>query len=282
MFKPYLTINKSFSELAKERFSCRTFDGKGVEDNKLEELRKIIDKANKSFDFFRAGIVDKKKLKQKKFFTTGTYGMFKGDRFYIVGILKYQEPLDWVKYGYIMENIIIFLTEIGLNNCWIGGVFDRKGFGSEIGIKNDERVPAIIPFGHCAKKRSLRDKIVRWSAQGDKRKPFEKLFFINKKQSKISEIKLKSILENVRIAPSASNKQPWRFFVNDERIDLYLKRDKLYSKLIPSSDLQMIDMGIAAFHLEKSLEENGFKGIWKREKGLSQENLKYIVSFYIK
>ena len=281
MLNSFVKIGGSFTNLAKKRFSCRTFDGEGIEEQKLNDIKNIFNKENKKFDFFRAGIVDKKILKQKKFFTTGTYGMFKGDRDYVVGILKYKQPLDWVKYGYLMENIIIFLTEKGFNTCWIGGVFDRRGFGGEIGIKDDERVPAVIPFGYCGKKRTLRDKIVRWSAQGDKRKPFEKLFFIEEDDNSINKNLIKSILENVRIAPSASNKQPWRIFYRNKRFDLYLKRDKLYSKLIPSSDLQMIDMGIAAYHLEQSAMEKGFKGKWVKEKNLEKDNLEYILSFYI-
>ncbi len=281
MLNSFLEINGSFSKLAKKRFSCRTFDGKGIEEKKLNDVKNILNKGNKKFDFFRAGVVDKKNLKQNRFFTTGTYGMFKGDRYYVVGILKYKKTFDWVRYGYLMENLIIFLTEEGFNTCWIGGVFDRRGFGSEIGIKDDERVPAVIPFGYCGEKRTLRDKIVRWSAKGDKRKPFEKLFFIEKEGHSIDENLIKSILENVRIAPSASNKQPWRIFYKSRRFDLYLKRDKIYGKLIPSSDLQMIDMGIAAYHLEQSALEKGIKGYWKKEKKLRKENLTYIISFYL-
>ncbi len=281
MLKEYIKIKKSFSELAKERFSCRTFDGKGVEKEKLEIIREAINSSNRKFKNFRAGIVNKDKLKAKKFFTTGTYGMFKGDRYYVVGILKLEEKFDWVKYGFFMENIIIYLTELGLNTCWIGGVFDRKGFGGEIGLKRGEIVPAIIPFGYCGKRRTLRDKIVRWSARGDKRKPFEKLFFIKEKPILSSEESIKKILENVRIAPSASNKQPWRIFIYENRAEFFLKRDKLYSKLIPFADLQMIDMGIAAYHFHKSAFEFNLKGKWIRDKNHNPaENLTYIVSFF--
>ncbi len=280
MLKEIIEVNGNFSELAKKRFSCRTFDGNGVEEEKLNLVKKQIGKANESSGNFIAGIVDKHELKAKRFFTTGTYGMFKGDRFYIVGILNKKSEFDWVKYGFLMENIIIYLTQMGLNTCWIGGVFDRKGFGSELGIKEDELVPAIIPFGYCASKRTLRDKIVRWSAKGDKRKTFEKLFFIKENPENLSETKLKEVLENVRIAPSASNKQPWRFFIYKNRIDLYLKRDKLYSKLVPSADLQMIDMGIVSYHLWKSFSEIGVSGRWNLLKNKeSFSSLQYIVSF---
>ncbi len=280
MLEELIKVNGKFSELARKRFSCRTFDGNGVSEEKLNLVKKQIEKANESSENFRAGIVNKHELKAKKFFTTGTYGMFKGDKFYIVGTLKKESEFDWVKYGFFMENIIIYLTQIGLNTCWIGGVFDRKGFGGELGIREDELIPAIIPFGYCASKRTLRDRIVRWSAKGDKRKPFDELFFINEIPANISETKLKEVLENVRIAPSASNKQPWRFFIHKDRIDIYLRRDKLYSKLIPSSDLQMIDMGIASYHLWKSFLEIGMSGNWNLLKNKkSFPALQYIVSF---
>jgi len=68
------------------------------------------------------------------------------------------------------------------------------------------------------------------------------------------------LLEAVRLAPSASNKQPWRLVITAEsRIDLprahlYLQRTPGYgtglmSKFVKLPDIQMVDMGIALSHL---------------------------------
>jgi len=130
MFEP-LYLSNNFDSLVRKRYSCRTFDGKGVENDKLLLLKDKIQKLNSKTENIRFGIVDKRVLKSKKFFSTGTYGMFKGDIFYIVGIMKKGIPYGWEKFGFYMENLIMISEELSLNTCWIGGVFDRKGFGSE-------------------------------------------------------------------------------------------------------------------------------------------------------
>ena len=206
MFIPF-NLSKNFDYLVRKRYSCRTFNGNGVENEKISEISKKLVEINEKVKNIRFGIVNKKRLKGKKFFSQGTYGMFKGDLFYIVGLMTKKDISGWEKFGFYMENIIMFIESMELNTCWIGGVFDRKGFGSEIDIQSDEIVPAIVPFGYAARKRSLRDKIVRWSAKGDKRKKAEELFVFSSSLNSVLETEkeeLKDILENVRLAPSAS------------------------------------------------------------------------------
>ena len=43
----------------------------------------------------------------------------------------------------------------------------------------------------------------------------------------------------------------------------YLVRTPGYRRLVPSTDLQMIDMGIAMRHLEVSAKELGISGFWE-------------------
>ena len=55
------------------------------------------------------------------------------------------------------------------------------------------------------------------------------------------------MLELVRWAPSAVNKQPWRLVLREGRFHFYLKHDKGYVSEVVG-DLQKIDMGIALCH----------------------------------
>jgi hypothetical protein len=77
------------------------------------------------------------------------------------------------------------------------------------------------------------------------------------------------VLDMVRLAPSASNKQPWRI-VRDEAgaaFHLYLEPLKSYQrtmKLLRLANLQRVDMGIAICHFELTALELGLKGRWKR------------------
>jgi hypothetical protein len=83
-------------------------------------------------------------------------------------------------------------------------------------------------------------------------------------------------------ASPASNKQPWRVFLEDSRFHFYLDRDRTYARLMPGVDLQRIDMGIAMCHFELSCLEAGIGGEWEAlppEIAGLPENYEYIVSF---
>ena len=88
-------------------------------------------------------------------------------------------------------------------------------------------------------------------------------------------------LEMVRLAPSASNKQPWRILLKDGDFHFYECKEPGYSDRFPY-DIQRVDMGIAAAHFDFSLKEKGIKGHFNR---LSKpelelpENMEYVFSW---
>ena len=67
------------------------------------------------------------------------------------------------------------------------------------------------------------------------------------------------LIEMVRWAPSAVNKQPWRIIVRAGKYHFYEKKDKGYVSEA-TGDLQKIDVGIALCHFDLSLEEDGISG----------------------
>ena len=64
------------------------------------------------------------------------------------------------------------------------------------------------------------------------------------------------LIEMVRWAPSAVNKQPWRIIVSDSGFHFYEKRDKGYIGE-KTGDLQKIDVGIALCHFTAGMEVQG-------------------------
>ena len=68
------------------------------------------------------------------------------------------------------------------------------------------------------------------------------------------------VLELVRWAPSAVNKQPWRIVVRDGVYHFYEKKDKGYIRE-ETGDLQKIDVGIALCHFVTGIEENGKQAV---------------------
>jgi nitroreductase len=89
----------------------------------------------------------------------------------------------------------------------------------------------------------------------------------------------------VRLAPSASNKQPWRLLRRGDTFHFFLCRDKAYGALMPFADLQRIDLGIAICHFQLAAAELGLQGVWsvlEPHVPHTPKNYEYIVSFMIR
>lgn len=114
------------------------------------------------------------------------------------------------------------------------------------------------------------DRISRTSAGADRRLPWEDLFYSGSFEQAISPAmadNFSQTLEMVRLAPSASNKQPWRILRQDDLWHFYIQRTKKYAPplfdfLLGLPDLQRIDIGIAMAHFELSAVELGQSGKW--------------------
>jgi len=196
----------------------------------------------------------------------GTYGFIKGARYFIVGLSKPGEHV-LVDFGFLFEKIILELTELGFGTCWLGGTFTRKEFNKTVNAEKDEIIAAISPVGYPTEKRTPNDRLIRMGAGSKTRKPNNKLFFTEefKKALDLDKCeKFKPALEMLRLAPSASNRQPWRIIKenNSDIFHFYLERDKNYQKINKKVDLQMIDMGIAISHFDLVASESNLSGRW--------------------
>jgi len=281
-----ITFSQPVASLIKKRYSCRSFDGRGLETEILEALGKFPAGLELPFQSrLRFGIIDKVKVRAENIFSTGSYGMIKGIRFYLSALVRKDELRPWEDIGFALEATVLCATALDLGSCWIGGIFYRKNFGHALGMGEDELLPAVVAVGRPAARPSLRDRLVRWSAKGNLRKNQAMLFFAGDWQTPLLYENLPQwapVLECVRLAPSASNKQPWRVIQQNGAFHFFLSRDKAYSALMPLADLQRIDLGIAMCHFQLSAAEAGLGGEWK-DVNLklpdTPANYEYIVTF---
>jgi hypothetical protein len=167
--------------------------------------------------------------------------------------------------GYVFEHLILFLTSLGLGTCWMAATFNKSKFSKAIEIGTDEILPIVTPVGYASERRSLIETLMKPFPGPRKRKAWNELFFENNFNTLLDRADAGAHaipLEMVRLAPSASNKQPWRIVRENGRFHFYLAHDPLYRRIY-SFDLQKIDMGIAMFHFEWTAKEAGLKGRWE-------------------
>ncbi|MFW9843779.1 MAG: nitroreductase family protein [Candidatus Thorarchaeota archaeon] len=153
--------------------------------------------------------------------------------------------------GYLGEGIILESTSLGLNTCWVGGFYRKEGVLKQIDLLNNEQVLAITPIGYS---KDDADR-VGVSSKQYRRKSVESLVL----SGDISSNEwIRTALDAVRIAPSAGNRQPWRFSIYDDSVIVSAN-----SKREGFGVSRMLDCGIAMLHLELGARKVGVRGNWE-------------------
>ena len=273
-------------EIIQTRKSCRTYSNRAIEPEKISELKHFL-ASNEETPFgskVRFLFLDFNELEISELKNLTTYGIIKGARQFIVGTVE-KQPRSMEDYGYCMEKNILKSTSMGLGTCVLGGTFKRSGFADKISVNKGELLPVISPVGYPRDKRSVVDRMFRMFASSDKRKLWHELFYLHNIDTfldKENSGRFDTPLECVRIAPSASNKQPWRIIKGRDRnvFHFYLKRTPRYENIVKDIRLQNVDMGIAMCHFDLSARELGLKGDWNvNDPQIKKDDMEYIVSW---
>lgn len=186
----------------------------------------------------------------------GAYGKIKGAPFFIAFVGDTRDPHVYEKVGYTGEGIVLEATALGLGTCWVGKSFDQEIASSFAAIKKHERVLAVTPVGYATKEASFEERLLTGFGQTHKRKPLDALV------SGITKTRwpkwVRMSLLAARVAPSAVNRQPWRFLVESASITVSV--DDLHDSYSISKRL---DCGIAMLHIETASRVCGVVGKWE-------------------
>jgi nitroreductase len=187
----------------------------------------------------------------------GSYGRIKGAAAFIAFIGRTDDPSVNEKLGYMGEGMILEATSLGLATCWVAGLFRAAEAQSLAGAGPDEKVFAVTPVGFSPSRFTLEEKIMTGFGRMHRRRPLSELV------SGLGENEwpagLKPALECARFAPSAINRQPWRFHVEETGVTVSVD-----STIVPELGIsRRLDCGIAMLHLEIALAAQGTKGKWE-------------------
>ncbi len=241
-----------FTDAIPGRKSVRTFDGAPLRPEDREKLEKYMKELTNPFGIPVECVLldaDKEGLSSP---------VIAGETLYVAGMVE-KKPYADVAFGVSFEMLVLYAWSLGIGTTWIAGTMKRDKFEAAAGLKEGWMMPCISPLGYPAKKRSLKESMMRKGVGADSRLPAEKLFFDGSFDKPLAGEKLAAlgeVPELVRWAPSAVNKQPWRLVAEDGRVHFYEKKDKGYVG-DATGDLQKIDVGIALSHLLLGLEARG-------------------------
>ncbi len=239
-------------ELIKTRKSVRSFDGNAVSAEDRRRLSEFMDTITNPFGIpVRFVLLDAKEKNLSSPVLTG-------ETLYVAGKVAKKDYAD-VAFGFSFEKLVLYAWSLGIGTTWIGGTMKREAFEQAAELSDGEMMPCISPLGYPAKKRSVRETLMRKGVKADERLPADRLFFDGSWEAPLSaadQEALHELMEMVRWAPSAVNKQPWRIIVTDGAFHFYEKQDKGYVSE-KTGDLQKIDVGIALCHAVMGLEAQG-------------------------
>ena len=239
----------SWYEAISQRHSQRKYSGEVPN----EEITAKIDKVCNDFRPFPGARAVLVRTPAKEVFK-GAVGEFfykvTETPYYIAFIGAMDAPNVQAITGFLGEGIILEATALGLNTCWVGGFYRPEEVMKQINLEEGERILGITPIGY-SKEQTNRVAI---SSKQYRRKMLDKLIV----SGEMSDNWIKTALEAARIAPSAGNRQPWRFNISEDSITVFTnsnRRDFRVSK--------ELDCGIAILHIELGALVSGVKGSWE-------------------
>ncbi len=186
----------------------------------------------------------------------GNYGKIKGATSFIAFIGDSTDPHEQERVGYTGEGIILEATSLNVGTCWVGGFFRPEVAGSLVGIGPNEKVLAVTPVGCVDEEWSLEEKIMTGFGVTHHRKSLKEL--TTGLEETVWPRWVRAALEAARLAPSAVNRQPWRFDVRYDSITV--STDNLINTYRISKRL---DCGIAMLHIEVAAGKYGIQGEWE-------------------
>ncbi len=253
----------------KERRSVRSYDGYGLTLAQIKDLESAI---SDSFSPFGGKLdIRLKQFDLKAGYKPTTYGMIKGaESFFMLGFGA--DEVSYLTAGFQFEQVVLKAWQLGLGTCWIAATFKGSDFEKGEAWEEGEELKIISPVGVPAKK-SMMEKLTRFTVGSNNRKPFDSLFFYGDFNHPVpADNRFYEALEMLRLAPSSTNSQPWRVLVSGDSVHFYYK---------PKSQLSVLDTGIGICHFYETESFYGRKGSFSKitDAPVPPENWKYLVTY---
>ncbi|MDY6875133.1 MAG: nitroreductase family protein [Chloroflexota bacterium] len=216
----------------RQRVSVRSYDGLPVEPSLLERLSDLTGTAGHLTDVpTRVALVSGlERTRRILTYMIGSYGLVQNPPHLLVGVLPEESDVARLDLGYVLEQVVLEATHLGLGTCWVSGSYDAQRAGDTVGLSPGEVAAVVCALGYPAGNRRARfhSHAVRRLAGGHRRKRLTSIVFSNRWGEVWSpgeaDPALVTILEHARLAPSAVNRQPWRFILRPNHVVLALAR----------------------------------------------------------
>ena len=266
-------LNMNLYQAIFKRKSVRKYSREKLTDMCFKQIKKVIDDIEGLFDIeININVIEEgRKIYKVMNGLIGNIGKISAPHYLVVTSEKKDGYL--VNGGYMLEEVVLKLTEMGIGTCWLGGHLERKDVNHLIDIPNEHEVLFMVSFGYPIE----RNNLYRENIEEIKREDIAELVVNYEKVRGNS--KMEELLSAIRVAPSAANSQPWRFKVDDNTLHIFRKEQGFIKKRFLGK-INLVDIGISLKHLEiaahyqrRLVKFNFYKNI-----EVEKNNLNYIIS----
>ena len=236
-------------EAIEKRISCRAFDSKPIEQEKLDMLAQEIELINKEsglhFQLYgprEDGTVIEMNAK-----------MFAGNPPCYVALVGPEGPIPEEKLGYYGEGLVLLATQMGLGTCWVASTYNRET--TRVELAEGEVLHDVVPIGYAPEKLPLKQRTIRSGIRSRSKKP--KSMWQGPTPLAEAADWIKACIDSVCKAPSAINEQPVVF--KQEKRSLPIRAELTQVK----TGREYTDLGIAKLHFELVARECGINASWE-------------------
>jgi nitroreductase len=246
---PALHADRWFASLATRR-SRRAFDGAPLSAEHADALAE----AAASFRPFPDARVELLADAPAALFSgiVGSYGRVTRARAALVIIKDGASASAEEHCGYTGEGLVLEARALGLDTCWVAGFFSPAVARGLIDLDEGEIVRAVSPVGHALRVPPISERLVFRPDAPKFRRPLDEIA----PGHAAWPVWASEGARAARIAPSAMNRQPWRFRYADGAVVV-----SAHGVDVPRFRPR-IDCGIAMLHFELGARSEGSDGVW--------------------
>ncbi|MDP4143004.1 MAG: nitroreductase family protein [Bacillota bacterium] len=185
--------------------------------------------------------------------------------------------------GFIQEQVVLELTDMGIGTCWLG-TYNKEKIQESLNLSDSEIITNVIAVGYPYKQKNFRNGTFR-NLLGSGRKKDIEMAYCNKYGNSAAEYLekqaiMKKVLHMCILAPSGGNRQPVRVVFTEDSVSFFVENKKNGSVTNPWAEL---DAGIFISHfylccLNENINASFYQDDSSIEKYTVPAEFSYIIS----
>ena len=259
-----------YTELIEKRKSIREYKNKALSEAQIAQIQAAFDGVKRLIPEIAINLEVRTDGVQDRIEGVAGYQgyCFKAPAY--LAILSEQADGYLENAGYAAEDLILKLTEMGLDNCWLT-VHDSDASKRALFIESDKEIAALIAVGYGKTERALKrldiknpGNVTVRSRDGHVAPKIaqEDLVYAETWGNPVNWDQVDPLLDtafySASIAPSFCNLQPYRFVVRGHEILLYVKKEEVTSVEDTRLDLGAVMLNFTMAYAELNSQGRTF------------------------